>query len=264
MPQTVHEQLQSRSLSVSGGRISGSRTFHVYDDSSPITQPVAIQLGANGMPAKGDLFPGETSVYAISYTADPLGDGANTWRVTWTYGPNILSPSDIGYVERTVSTQGAFFDVYRVNVPSSWGGNGSNGSDIGGTSVDSGGNPTSTIFLVITLGLVENVLENTVPGRLQTIATMVGKRNSQTFEGFAAGTLVYKGANSSRIGTGLFALSHQFEFRNDYHMVQQPRRNSQNDVILASSPSLGFVAQTVYFVQPFPQTANFNLLSENF
>lgn len=264
MPQTVHEQLQSRSLSVSGGKISGSRTFHVWDDGSPITQPVAIALGSNGMPAKGDLFPGETGVYAISYTADPLGDGANTWRVTWNYGPNILSPSDLGYVERTISTQAAFFDVYRVNVPSAFGGNGSNGLDIGGISIDSGGNPTSTIFLVMSLGLVENVREDTVPTRLATIASMVGKRNSNTFEGFAAGVLVYKGANSSRIGTGLFALSHDFEFRNDYHMVQQPRRNSQGDVILARSTTLGFVASHVYFVQPFPQTANFNLLSENF
>lgn len=264
MPQTVHEQLQSRSLSVSGGKISGSRTFHVWDDGSPITQPVAIALGANGMPAKGDLFPGETGVYAISYTADPLGDGANTWRVTWNYGPNTISPTELGYVERTVTTQSMFRDVYRVNVPGNYGGNGSNGSDIGGISIDSGGNPTSHISLSISVALVETVLETTVSSRLQTLSSMVGKRNSSQFEGFAAGTLLYKGANSSRIGTGLFSISHEFEFRNDYHMMQQPKKTSQGDVILSFSNTFGYVAAHVYFVQPFPSTANFNLLSENF
>jgi hypothetical protein len=264
MAQIVYEQLQSRALSVSGGRITGTRTFHVWDDSSAITQPVQIQLGANGMPAKGDLFPGESGVYAISYNATPLGDGVGTWTVTWSYGANASSPTTIGYVERTSSTDAVFRDVYRVNVPNSYNGNGSNGQDIGGASVDSGGNPTSFLSLVISLGLVETVSEADVSSRLITSASVVGKRNSEIFEGFAAGTLIYKGFKSSRIGVGLFSLDHVFEFRNDYHMVQQPRRSTQGDVYLQSSPQYGVVAGHVYFVQPFPETANFNLLSENF
>lgn len=264
MAQTVYEQLQSRNISVSGGKVTGSRVFHVWDDSAPITNPAAIELGANGMPAKGDLFPGESGVYAITYTADPLGDGANTWKVTWQYGRNTLSANDPSYVERTVNTQAVFRDVYRVNVPSAFGGNGSNGQNIGGTSVDSGGNAVSLASLNITIGLVETVLEPTVASRLQTISTMVGKRNSSQFEGFAAGVLLYKGANSSRVGTGLFSISHEFEFRNDYHMIQKPRTTSQGDVLLEFNPTVGFVAAHVFFVQPFPETANFNLLSENF
>jgi hypothetical protein len=264
MAQTVYEQLQSRNLSVSGGKVTGSRVFHVWDEFAAITSPAAIEFGANGMPAKGDLFPEESNVYAITYAVDPLGDGANTWKVTWQYGRNTLSANDTGYVERTVNTQAVFRDVYRVNVPNGYNGNGSNGANIGGTSVDSGGNPTSLLSLVITIGLVETVLEPTVSGRLQTIATMIGKRNNSQFEGFATGTLLYKGANSSRVGTGLFSISHEFEFRNDFHMVQQPRRTSQGDVMIGFTPTLGFVAAHVFFVQPFPETANFNLLSENF
>lgn len=264
MSQIVTEQLQSRSLSVSGGRVTGTRVFVVYDDASAITQPATITLGANGMPQQGDLFPGETSVYAISHTIDPLGDGAYTWRVTWQYGPNTVSPNELGYVERSISQEAVFYELFRINVPSSYSGNGSNGADIGGTPIDSGGYPVSRPALVINLDLVENVAEITIPARLVTIAGMVGKRNSVIFEGFAAGTLVYTGATSSRIGTGLFGLAHRFQYRVDGHMIQQPKRTSQGDVGLQFYPQYGFVAKDVYFVQPFPQLADFDTLSENF
>jgi hypothetical protein len=264
MAQTVHEQLVSRNLSISGGKITGTRVFVVWDDAAAITEPSQITLGANGMPAAGDLFPGETTVYALSHTIDPLGDGKATWRVTWQYGPSTNPPSDLGYVERTTSTGFQFLDVYRLNVPSAYGGNGSNGSNIGGTPVDAGGDPTTIRTVVVTLQISENIRDFQMPGRLATIAEAVGKRNSATFEGFAAGTLVYSGNDSSRVNVNLFRLTHRFEYRADFHMQQVPRKNSQGDVSMTFSPQYGFHAETVAFVQPFPQTYDFNTISENF
>lgn len=261
---TVHEQLQSRQLSVSGGKVTGTRAFHVWDDTTPITRPVDIVLGADGLPQIGDLFPGEVGVYAVSFNAEPLGDGKATWRVTFSYGPGSNSPNDLLYVERTTATQAVFLDAYRINVPSAYGGLGSNGQDIGGVPIDSGGIPTSILGLVVSLTISENIRDVQMPGRLAMLADAVGKRNVSVFEGFAPGTLVYVGFNSSRVNINLFRIEHRFEYRSDYHMVQVPRRNSQQSVLLAFQPQYGFHAERVSFVQPFQQLYDFNLISDNF
>ena len=101
MAQEVHEQLDSRSLATNGGRLTGTRVFVVWDDASAITEPIQIELGANGMPQAGDAFPGENNVFAQTLSYEPIPASNNAWRVTWGYqsGEFVgLLPSEEGYL----------------------------------------------------------------------------------------------------------------------------------------------------------------------
>jgi hypothetical protein len=270
MAADIYELQETRTLSQTSGKVTGSRKFAVWDDGSPITQPATIKalFGAGTLPDVGDVFPGETDVYAISYDIRHLPDSRGVWEVSFAYEntePGTVQPQEPGYVDFSVDFSSEFRDTWRANPSVGAAGTGSpNNDDIGGVPIDSGGEPVSGLVNFASVVIGETVLSSSIQARLVTIANMTGKRNNSVFQGFATGTLVYQGASANRIAVDKYSLSHKFAFDARFHMIQIPERDQNREVICVRDNADILRAKKVRWAQPFPLTGNFGTLSENF
>lgn len=274
MAQVVVESIDTRSLSNGGGTLSGSRTFHVYSDdaSAPILEPSSIAFGDGTLPAYGDLFPGETDLYATTFQIEPVPDSGYVWRVRWDYSsggggevpePGQVLPSVPGYVTFSLEYGGQWRDAWRADPGLLiWSPSYSN-QDIGGTKIDAGGEPTSIWSPQHTMVVEETVTAYSLPSRSIIIRNAVGTRNWGIFYGASSGTLLYEGASARRISLLSFSLTHRFRYDEWLHASQQPRMNQQRqpDCDLYGGQ---LQANNVRWVQPYGRTSNFNSLSENF
>lgn len=273
MGQIVVEALDTRSISNSGGNLSGSRTFHVYSDdpSAPIQEPASIVLGDGTLPAYGELFPGETDLYATTFQIDPVPDSGYVWRVRWNYSsgggevpdPNQVIPTVPGYVTFSMEYGGQWRDAWRAEPGLTLWSPTYNNADIAGTKIDAGGEPTSVWSPQHTLIVEETVTSASISSRSIAIRNCVGTRNSASFYGAAAGTLLYEGASARRVSLLAYSVTHRFRYDEWLHAGQQPRMNSQRqpDVDLYGGQ---LQANNVRWVQPYGSTTNFNTISENF
>lgn len=267
MAQVVIEKMDSRSISDQAGPKQGIRRFWVYDDTGSITLPSQITFGDGTLPAFGEVFPGEEDIFATYFSIDPVPDSAYTWEVVWTYTPGLnqelpdTDPTTPGYVEFSVEYGGVFKDAYRAGA-NAWSTTYA-GTDIGGARVDQAGSPVSVFVPQQRLVVTETITTASLPIRQPSIAIMVGKRNSTEFYGAAAGTLLYEGASGSRVSALTMQLVHRFFYDRYLHAEQSPAMNPDRQVDIELNNSV-FRAKTVRWVQPFPDIADFNSLSENF
>lgn len=267
MAVTVYETQETRGFSEASGKINASRKFFVWDDGSAITEPATIraQFGLL-LPDIGDLFPGETDIYAISYDIRHLPDSRNAWEVEFRYEntePGDTQPQEPGYTEITVDYAAEFRDFFRVypnlNIPT----NGTpTTADIQGTPIDVAGEPMSFPARLSTVNITETV-EGDLASRSIPIREARGRRNSTPFLGAPIGQVLYLGATASRIAVNKFQIQHKFSQDEYCHMLQQPRRDPQRNVELYRYQGV-LRANYVTWVQPFPSFYNFDLLSENF
>jgi len=270
MSQVVIEQMDSRSYSSSAGKTSGSRTFVVYDDATPITQPASILYGSNGMPAIGDTFPGETDLFAQDFTVTHIADSGYTWRVVWNYTPTgggsqqpTQNPSEPGYIQQAMEYSAQFVDRFRDNPGLTFPTNGNpDESDILGRKIDAGGKPLSVLAMRHRLVIEETVRSTDIYRRSVQIRNAVGKRNLKPFFGASVGTLVYEGGSARRTGLSVFSVEHRFLYDEYYHMAQHAALNSQREVDCDTTAFK--YAKTVRWIQPYPNFFDFNLISENF
>lgn len=268
MTVSVEESMESREISTSGGKVTGTRTFHVWDDASPITEPDQIYLGVGGLPAIGELFPGSKTLYATSYTMTHIADSSRTWRVVFNYESadptGISAPSEPGYLQISFEYQGIPRELYRTSPGLDLQGGTPDDRDIGGKPIDSGGYATSFIVDQHLLVIEETVSAVSLSERSLNIRLSVATRNQSAFLGVVPGALLYEGCSGRRIGVGLYSLTHRFSFDPYYHMLQVPRRNSSGKVDLETTAQRGSYAGWVRYVQPFPILSEFGLISGNF
>ena len=267
MAQTNYEILESRSTSTNAGKATGSRTFVVWDDVSPIQKPSEIILGSGGLPGYGDLFPGSTSLYLNSYTIEHLPDSSKTWKIVFQYETGdpkgVSAPSEPGYIQMSMEYQVVPKELYRTGSTNLQSGSPAD-IDIGGTPCDSGGTPL-TIFKPLHLLMFEETVESiSIPDRTAVIRASVGTRNSSVFYGAAIGTTLYEGCSARRSGLATYSLTHRFSYDADFHMIQQAKSNASGKKDLEVTATKGSYAGWVRYIQPFPILTNFDLLSENF
>lgn len=265
---TVIEQRDTRNFSQSTGRISASRTFVVYDDAAPLTTPAAVRAYFNStdLPQIGDVFPGETDVYAVNFDISLIEDSDKAWRVQFSYEnvePGESQPNEEGYTEITIDYKAEFRDIYRLspNVPTN--GNPGVNQEIGGTPVDAAGAPISKLHRLSELVITEVVAGSTFPERSLRIRDARGKRNSAVFQGAPIGQVLYQGATATRIAVNKFQIQHRFAQDEKYHLLQMPEKNQDGEVNRTLVNGV-WRAKTVVYVQPFPDGYDFNTLSENF
>lgn len=267
MAQIVIEKMDSRSISDQSGPKTGVRRFFVYDDSVSISLPSQITFGDGTLPAFGEVFPGEEDIFATYFSVDPVPDSAYTWEVVWTYTAGLnqelpdTDPTTPGYVEFSVEYGGVFKDAWRAG-PTAWT-TAYAGTDIGGTKIDQAGSPISIFVPQQRLVWTETITTASLTSRQPTIVGAVGKRNSSVFYGAAEGTLLYEGASASRVSALTMQLVHRFFYDRYLHAEQSPAMNGQRQVDVQLFSSI-WRATTVRWVQPFPDVADFNSLSENF
>lgn len=274
MTQVAVEALETRSLSSSGGRLNGSRSFYVYEDdpATPILQPASIKLGTGSLPAFGDVFPGETAVFATTFSIEAVPNSNYVWRVTWQYqsggGGEILDPIEVqpvvpGYVTISLDIGGEFIDAWRTFPGITYWSTAYSGQDIGGVKIDAAGEPTSVFVTQQTLIIEETVSAATMASRAARISRFTGRRNNYYFFGFSANELLYEGASARRMSLTAYSITHRFRYDEWNHARQRPRMNQQRqpDVDIISG---NLCASRVEWVQPFPKLGSFNDISENF
>jgi len=249
-----------------------------------VTNPITPYLSFGG---------GTESVAApffrfISYTITPVQDGlGKLWVVDFNFdstvgdataGPvaaDVKTATEVGYTSIEVQTSVQTVDIWRTGatVPTS-----SNISlpsliDIAGTKVDSAGEPISMLLPIQNISV-----RNVKYGRpdYATILAAAGSRNvsaftlgatGQTFV-CAASSLLFVGANTSRIGPNQYEINYQFSYDpTTYHLRQQPLRDidqrasttrvTPGSAISAANPER---ANVVYWKQPFPNEVDFAVL----
>jgi hypothetical protein len=271
MALVVFESEESRRLGTGGGSVRGTRVFHVFDDATAISEPSAIAFGTAGLPDIGDLFPGETDVYAVSYEIEVIANSNNVWRVEFSYQsggggtppPEIL-PTEPGYIQLSMEYGAQFKDFYRTQPNLSLFGGAPNATaDCAGTPIDAAGVPMSVLVQQHRLVIEETIAVSDVQAATTRARSAVGTRNSSPFFGAATGTLLYEGASARRVTLTAFSLTHRFLYDQFYHMAQQPRLNSQRQPEVDPTQTYPR-AVSVRWIQPYPTTTNFNLISENF
>lgn len=208
-------------------------------------------------------------MYAKSYSLRPEAESRNVWILDFTYEnsePLEKQPQEIGYTQFSVNWSVEFRDIYRVNPGMNIPQYGSPAGDafVGGTSVDVAGEPMSVLHYLGAIEFSETVSLATLPDRSQLIRAARGKRNLTEFQGAPIGQVLYKGASANRIGVDRVSLTHTFAQDAHYHMIQVADKDADGKVQLIQIPTGEFVAYACRWRQPFPEFANFNLLSENF
>ena len=264
MSQVVIEQANTRTISDSGGKLSGTRSFFVWDDTTPITLPSQI-LFSGSMPKNGDLFPGEVELFAMSFAISIEEKSNGIWKVVWTYGsgggdgiPSII-PTAIGYIQVSFNFGGQFKDAWRSqpNLVDE-------GSiDIGGLPIDCAGEPVSVFVPQHVVTITETVTAASLVQRSVNLRAFVATRNATTFFGADSGFLLYQGCSGQRISLTSYSLTHNFLYDGWKHGVQQPKRNMQRQVEIEVGTAFPF-AGWVRWVKPFPLVSNFGKISENF
>ena len=261
------EVQETRGFSESGGKKSATRVFRAWDNDSPLTSPSAVRAYfGSSLPDIGDLFPDETVVFCVSYSMKHIANSRNEWEVTFNYENTEVTgklPQEEGYTQFTINFAAEFRDFYRVGftLPS----NGTQtGNDCGGQPIDKAGEPLSVLVRLSDLTISETVSAASMPGRIATIRAMRGRRNNAVFQGGAVGKVLYTGATANRIGLEKFSITHKFAEDEYYHMLQSAHKNQLGRVNIEPDAQGVQRATKVELVQPFPQFANFNLLSENF
>jgi len=265
----VVEQQDSKGYSQTGGQVTASRRFSVWDDTTPITTPTTIRdyFGSSGLPAIGDSFgAGASDLYAVSFTIDPQVLTRGAWSVVFGYSTtegSTAQPQEVGYTEFSMDYAAEPRAMYRTNPNIPTDGSPSATTNIAGTEIDAAGIPVSQLMRFTSVVIRETVFASSVVDRSYTIRATRGKRNSLPFYGAPRGQVLYLGARASRISVDKFSIEHRFAQDDQFHMIQNPDRDSEG-VPLCSRVNGILRASVVRFVQLFPQFANFNKLSENF
>lgn len=272
---TAIELAETRNESWSAGRISATRRFAVWDDSTPLTSAAAVRalfgtsVGGVDLPDVGSQFPGDSALYAKSYSLRPEANTRYTWTVEFTYEnsePLEKQPQEIGYTQFSVNWSVEFREFYRTNpgmvIPQY--GSPAGNAEVGGLPIDVAGEPMTVLHYLGAIEFTETVSLASLPDRSQLIRVARGKRNLTEFQGAPIGQVLYKGASANRIGVDRVSLTHTFAQDALYHMIQVADKKANGDPFLALDTNGVFRAGTVRWVQPFPEFANFNILSENF
>ena len=281
---------RERQATYDRGRWSGTQSYLVTDDGGISISVYTIATGASTY----EVFGGgdDTSMAAymrfVSATYSPVGDGMDKiWNVVFSFDSttgdgsaataiDVKSETEQGFTAIETSITTNIVDIWRSGSTMTIATSGNapdDSTDIVGTKVDTSGEPISNIQTVINISV-----RNVIYGRpaYATIASIVGKRNSDaytfgatgTMYACTAGSLVLTGSTSSRIGPNTYEVNYQFSHDPyTFHMRQQALRDKDGNVKHApatnaavSSTNISH-ATHVYWVQPFPLTTAFSGLS---
>ncbi len=273
MPDFI-ESIESRSIQTSGGRGSGSRVFHVsgYESAADVFSALGTADGSgNILPRKGDAHPDFPGLVAKDFNLARVSGQTDLWQLTWSYeviSRNFIDapeqpiperlPNEVSYVEISAELRAEFFLAYRTRPTIPALGDPEPGQDIEGDPIDKAGNPTSLQRNIQELTITETV---NVPD-LDAYRLARFTRNSVPFFGSPAGTLLYRGASIRRTGVDVYQVAHSFVEDEFMHLQQEPLIEPPDMTPKLSED--GPFADQVFFVQPFPNTRDFNTLSTNF
>lgn len=274
----LHPSAEPRDLQDSR---TAARHFVVYDNATPGNfadeQDVLNIFGNGTMPDYGEAHPSIAGLVAIDFAnLRPDPSSANVWNISWNYlrtsASSGTSPGTPGYWEYQYRASATTEEAWRENSPDASGpqlvfpANGipafTNGSpnDVGGVSIDSAGEPGSTIRAVQVVEITRHVEGQHTPA---AAFALLRKRNQSTFLGAQPGRLAYTGISASaRLDTNLFSISQAIVWDEWYHMRQIVARGSNGEpyrkAYAGTNIGVPWVAEYVYWTQPLPKLASFS------
>ena len=280
---------RERQATYDRGRWSGTQSYLVTDDAAASISVYTIASGSSTYQVFGGGDDTSMAAYMrfVSATYSPVGDGMDKiWNVVFSFESttgdgtatliDVKSETEQGFTAIETSITTNIVDIWRSGSTMTIATSGNapdDSTDIVGTKVDTSGEPISNIQTVINISV-----RNVIYGRpaYATIASIVGKRNSDaytfgatgTMYACTAGSLVLTGSTTSRIGPNTYEINYQFAHDPyTFHMRQQALRDKDGNVKHAPATS-AVVSSTnishathVYWVQPFPLTTAFSGLS---
>ena len=197
-----------------------------------------------------------------------VGDGTGT--ITSIDAKNEGQPE---FVAIEYSVQGEPVDIWRNGSSMSMPSNKSYPAedDIGGTKVDSGGEPISSFNNVARV-----TVRNVIVGRPTPPLGFINRRNSNSYSigpySFPDDTLLFTGCNISRVGSSKYEIVYSFAYDEKFHLRQVAKKRADNGEVLkagktstcanppvlaAEGPNETSRAVCVYWRQPFPDTIAF-------
>ena len=255
----------SRTQTSSTDNPSGTREFLVFDDDTS-SEPVSLQQAItktgiklykrDRVPVLGRLIPLEVSVSTDL-------EGHNKFKVSWKYGLDIVTdqgsePGDPSFVDFSITQRPVPVDTYRDRTADN-SGTASILTDIGGESLDTGGDPLTSFVNQQDLSITVRS-ESFAEIPVSTSLGLLGKRNTSAFFGAQAGFLLYTGLSVQRDGVNSYNTTLTFTFDEFAHRRQVPLKDPDGVVIPKNNGTTGepdFAAKTVHLKQPFPETAEF-------
>jgi hypothetical protein len=131
-----------------------------------------------------------------------------------------------------------------------------NGSETGsaistGTAIHTGGKPVTVIVPITEISLTKTL--NSSYFYLNDVQLNAGKRNVNTFYGFAAGTVVFVGMSVQRQEIDRWEVTYNFTWDAWSHMRQVPKRLLDGTLDWNTDETLD-----IFFKQPFPDLISFD------
>ena len=265
----VTEVADSKKINRSNdGSRSAGRSFLVYDDEGLVLTAADV-IQAYGLPFVGQTYPDAGGLYASGYNLSLVGDRKNTWQVDWSYDTIQLSEddSDIDDIDTTpletntsISVGLTIVDLYKsdyllpstpadISDPSP---NGTDFGDIGGAVTDSG-YPIS-----FALPTADIKVTKTYTGFFNGSGALsvTGTRNSASWLGFPAGSVLFTGIGYTSKGGSTYDLTFNMAYDAWFHLRQVPARSPDG------KPNYNSTSDTmeVYWRQPFSSLSSFTFL----
>lgn len=282
------------SIGFDRGKWSGTSAYVITDDagakinSSDIMNDATVQAklgptefgGSSGaLSDLGTYWSGR--LRQVTFELRQVDDGGYVWEGVAGFdsaigtGFTTGTPADQknegqdGFTAVEVSVQGEPVDLWRNNATLPTGSNIDNptDTDIGGTKVDSGGEPITSF-----VNIARITYRKVVIGRPTVPLASINTRNDSTYSvgaySFAARTLLFTGCNVSRVGVSTYEIVYSFAYDADFHLRQIATRDPATGAVrlgakadtctgTPTSADAGF-ALCVYYRQPFRQITSFS------
>ena len=266
----VTETAGSRKLrQPASGDKTAEREFVVYDDAG-IVPTMDDMLNATGMPRLNQSHPDNAGIFANGYSFNLHSERKNTWVVTWSYSPHEVAdieddePIDDPASDESLATAfnvaigQTIIDIWKSDptIPSNPSTPAAT-TDIGGTEVHEKGVPVSMALPTAEITVSKTFITQNFQGG--GFLTEVTKRNSSSWLGFPAGSLLFKGVTISRPEPFRFDLTYNLSYDKWFHLRQVPKRaeDGNPEYVSTETPTLD-----VYFRQPFPLTTSFGFIPQ--
>lgn len=222
----------------------------VDDAGAVITKTQAF----SALPALGSTVTQEGETISVqNRSVEAVQDSTGrVWRGTVAYQANSSTTS---FVALDMNSSLTVVDVWRVSANAPGNLNAPSESDIGGTPVDSRGTPIGVPIAVQELTVTNYRADN----NSAAIIAALGKRNSATWLGAAAGYVLFTGATARRIGPAKYEVQYKFVYDALGHLRQVCGKDADGDPFIGTANADGHSnASKVYWRQPFPTTYNFS------
>jgi len=219
----------------------------------------------------------------VGFDLKQVDDGGYVWEAVVHFDSSVgdstgtITPVDArnegqpSFIAIEYSVQGEPVDIWRQGATAPTNKSNPAEQDIGGTRVDSGGEPVSTFNNVARV-----TVRNVIVGRPTPPLSFINKRNSNSYSigpySFPADTLLFTGCNISRVGSSTYEIVYSFAYDSNFHLRQIAQRNGETGevvkggigstcadppVLVARAGNRTSYAVCVYWRQPFPDTTTF-------